>query len=177
MEQVLSGLHWKTVLIYLDNVIFISSDFTTHVSHLWEVFDRLRAAELKLKFSKCVLLQPEVTYLGHVVDRDRHQPGEGTGCKGVSCPPWLPWAAGIAWPSRVLPAVHIWVYRSGSAVKSADRKRGPVAVDTERAAGIRPPQATANGDSNSGVSWSSQGVHPGYGRQQPQCGSCSVSSL
>jgi len=33
-----------------------------------------------------------------------------------------------------------------------DRKGGPVAVDTEGAAGIRPPQATANGGANFDVS-------------------------
>jgi len=70
MEQVLSGLHWKTFLIYLDDVIVISLDFSTHVNRLRKVFDRLRAAGLKLKPFKCALLQPEVTYLGHVVGRD-----------------------------------------------------------------------------------------------------------
>jgi len=72
MEQVLSGLHWKTLLIYLDDVIVISPDFKTHVSRLLEVFDCLRAAAagLELKPSKCALLQQEVTYLGHVVGRD-----------------------------------------------------------------------------------------------------------
>jgi len=54
---------WTTVIV-------ISPDFSTHVSRLREVFDRLRAAGLKLKPSKCALLQPEVTYLGHVVGRD-----------------------------------------------------------------------------------------------------------
>jgi len=67
MEQDLSGLHWKTLLIYLDDVIVISPDFMTHVSHLREVFERLRGAGLKLKLSKCTLLQPEVKYLGHIV--------------------------------------------------------------------------------------------------------------
>jgi len=67
MEQVLSGLHWKTLLIYLNDVIVISPNFDTHVSRLMEVFDRLQAAGLKLKPSKCALLQREVKYLGHVV--------------------------------------------------------------------------------------------------------------
>jgi len=70
MEQVLSGLYWKTLLIYLDGVIVISPDFDTHVSRLREVFDRLRAADLKLKPSKCGLSQQEVKYLGHLVGRD-----------------------------------------------------------------------------------------------------------
>jgi len=70
MEQALSGLHWKTLLIYLDDVIVIYPDFDTHVNRLREVFDRLRAAGLKLKPSKCMLLQQEVKYLSHVVGRD-----------------------------------------------------------------------------------------------------------
>jgi len=70
MEQVLSGLLWKTLFIYLDDVIVISPDFDTHVSRLREVFDRLQAAGLKLKPSKCALLQQAVKYLGHVVGRD-----------------------------------------------------------------------------------------------------------
>jgi len=67
IEQVLSRLHWKTLLIYLDDVIGISPDFQTHVSHLQEVFKRLRGASLKLKPSKCALLQPQVKHLRHVI--------------------------------------------------------------------------------------------------------------
>jgi len=70
MEQVLSELHWKTLLGYLDDVIVISPDFPTHVSRLREVFERLRGAGLKLKSSKCALLQPEAKYLEHVVGRN-----------------------------------------------------------------------------------------------------------
>jgi len=39
MKQVLNGFHWKTLLIYLDDVIVISPDFVTHVSRLREVFE------------------------------------------------------------------------------------------------------------------------------------------
>jgi len=66
MEQVLCGLHWRTLLIYLVDVIVISPDFATHVSRLQGVFDYLWTARLKLKSSKCALLQ----YLGHVIGRD-----------------------------------------------------------------------------------------------------------
>jgi len=70
MEQVLSGLHWKTLLVYLDDVILFSPNFQTHISRLREVLERLRGAGLKLKPSKCALLQSEVKYLGHVVSRN-----------------------------------------------------------------------------------------------------------
>ena len=67
MEKVLHGLHWKTLLLYLDDIIVISPDFESHVERLEEVLERLRRANLKLKPSKCELLKKEVKYLGHVV--------------------------------------------------------------------------------------------------------------
>lgn len=67
MEKVLQGLHWKTVLLYLDDIIVISPDLDTHLQRLTEVFERLQSAGLKLKPSKCELFQTEVKYLGHIV--------------------------------------------------------------------------------------------------------------
>ena len=67
MERVLQGLHWKTLLLYLDDIIVMSTDFQSHLSRLTEVFERLRQAGLKLKPSKCHLMQAQVKYLGHVV--------------------------------------------------------------------------------------------------------------
>ena len=70
MEQVLRGLHWKTALLYLDDVIVIAPDFQTHIDRLAEVLQRLQQAGLKLKPKKCELLQTEVKYLGHLVSSD-----------------------------------------------------------------------------------------------------------
>jgi len=70
MEQVVSWVQWKTLLIYLDDNIVISPDFKTHVSRVREVFEGLKGASLKLKPSKCTLLQPQVKYLRHVVGRN-----------------------------------------------------------------------------------------------------------
>ena len=67
MERVLHGLHWKTLLLYLDDVIVIAPDFESHLERLEEVLGRLRQANLKLKPKKCELIQREVKYLGHVV--------------------------------------------------------------------------------------------------------------
>ena len=67
MERVLQGLHWKSLLLYLDDVIIIGNTFQQHYDNLVEVLNRLRQAGLKLKPSKCHLFQKEVIYLGHVV--------------------------------------------------------------------------------------------------------------
>ena len=67
MEQVLRGLQWRTLLVYLDDVILFSSHVEEHISRLDEVFQRLSEAGLKLKGTKCELFQEEVSFLGHVV--------------------------------------------------------------------------------------------------------------
>ena len=70
MEKVLHGLHWKTLLLYLDDVIIIAPDFQTHLERLEEVLKRLQGAGLKLKPAKCELLREKVRYLGHVVSKE-----------------------------------------------------------------------------------------------------------
>ena len=67
MEMALKGLHWDTCLVYLDDLIIHATGFDDELSRLRNVFDRLRAAGLKLKGKKCDLFKKEVLYLGHVV--------------------------------------------------------------------------------------------------------------
>ena len=67
MENVRRGLGWRTLLIYLDDIIVFSRDLDSHLERLAEVFTRLQAAGLKLKPSKCALFGKRVNYLGHVV--------------------------------------------------------------------------------------------------------------
>lgn len=70
METVLRGLHWKSLLVYLDDVIVFSTNIQEHCDRLASVLERLRAAGLKLKPSKCELFRSEVKYLGHVVSSE-----------------------------------------------------------------------------------------------------------
>jgi len=67
MDLVLCGLTYESYLVYLDDIIVFSKDFESHVQRVREVFDRLRAANLKLHAKKCVLLQKRVAFLGHVL--------------------------------------------------------------------------------------------------------------
>lgn len=77
----LHGLHWKTRLVYLDNILVFSPDFNIHLERLEEVFKRLQQANLKLKPSKCSLFATDVEYLGHLVSAD----GIKTDPKKVQC--------------------------------------------------------------------------------------------
>ena len=70
METALVGLHWKILLVYLDDVIVFGSSVDEVVGKLEIVLDRLRDANLKLKPKKCHLFQKQVLYLGHVVSED-----------------------------------------------------------------------------------------------------------
>lgn len=74
MQRVLAGLEWKSCFIYLDDVLVASPSFSEHIGHLREVFTRLRAANLRLKPTKCGLLKDEVSFLGHVVSTKGIQP-------------------------------------------------------------------------------------------------------
>ena len=70
METVLAGLARKTCMVYIDDILIFSKTFEEHLTHLEEVFNRLRQAGLRLKLKKCTFAQPKVEYLGHVVTRN-----------------------------------------------------------------------------------------------------------
>ena len=68
------GLQWQQCLVYLDDIIDFGRTFDEILKRLRTVMERLEAAGLKLKPSKCKWFQRSVTYLGHVVS------GEGIRC-------------------------------------------------------------------------------------------------
>ena len=70
MEQVMDGLQWESLLVYLDDVIVFSADEETHLTRLDQMLSRMKQANLKIKVSKTHLLQTEVEFLGHVVNKD-----------------------------------------------------------------------------------------------------------
>ena len=67
MEKVLSGLHWTTCLVYLDDILIFSATVEDHLVRLRDVLDRLKNAGLQIKPSKCHLMRKSIKYLGHVV--------------------------------------------------------------------------------------------------------------
>ena len=67
MENVLAGLARDKCIIYLDDILVIGRTLQEHMENLRLVFTRLRQAGLKLKPSKCKLMQREVQFLGYVV--------------------------------------------------------------------------------------------------------------
>lgn len=69
MNLVLRGLHWKTVLAFLDDILVLGKDFKEHLNNFTDVLKRFRLFGLKLKPKKCVLFKQEVEFLGRTVNR------------------------------------------------------------------------------------------------------------
>ena len=67
VDIVLSGLKWKTCLVYLDDIIVFSQTPEEHLRHLDEVLGLLYGAGLSLKLSKCNFFRDTVSYLGHII--------------------------------------------------------------------------------------------------------------
>ena len=70
MQTVLAGLDGKYCFVYIDDILVCSRTFEEHVEHLKLVFDRLRAAGLRLKVGKCMFLREQVKYLGHTISKE-----------------------------------------------------------------------------------------------------------
>jgi len=67
MDLVLAGLNLNICLAYLDDIILFSKNAEEHLQRLELLLQRLSSANLKLKPSKCSLLQTRVSFLGHIM--------------------------------------------------------------------------------------------------------------
>ncbi len=61
MDRVLAGLPLTTALVYIDDILVPAKSFEQGIENLRSVFDRVRAAKLKLAPEKCWLFQEKVT--------------------------------------------------------------------------------------------------------------------
>jgi hypothetical protein len=57
MEIVMTGLHWDSCLIYIDDVVILGRSFEEALRDMGMVFDRFSKASLKLKTKKYNLFQ------------------------------------------------------------------------------------------------------------------------
>ena len=70
METCLGEIHLKWCIIYLDDIIVFSKTPEEHIERLKDIFEKLAAAGLRLKPSKCKFFKSGVTYLGHIVSKN-----------------------------------------------------------------------------------------------------------
>ena len=72
MNKVLNGLNFA--FAYLDNITIFSETAEEHMKCIQIIIDRLKAAQLELKKSKCVFFKKELHYLGHLLTTEGIKP-------------------------------------------------------------------------------------------------------
>lgn len=72
MEALLQDI--PAVMVYIDDILITGKSDEEHLETLEKVLVRLEEAGLKLKKSKCLLMAPSVTCLGHKIDKDGIHP-------------------------------------------------------------------------------------------------------
>ena len=70
LTSVLGDMVFSSAIVYLDDVLLVSRTFDQHCSHLSAMFDKFRAANLRLNGKKCKFATSQVKYLGHILSKD-----------------------------------------------------------------------------------------------------------
>ena len=70
IQLVMRGLTWEEVIVYLDDIIVLGTDFEDTLVALRKVFTRFREHSLKLKPRKCHFFREKVEFLGKMVSGD-----------------------------------------------------------------------------------------------------------
>lgn len=66
----MSGWTYQLYFVYLDDIIVFGSIFDQKLENLKLVFERIRAANLKLNPDKCELFLTKVKFLVHIVSSE-----------------------------------------------------------------------------------------------------------
>ncbi|KII61636.1 Transposon Tf2-6 polyprotein [Thelohanellus kitauei] len=72
MDSLLGGL--RGVSCYLDDIIITGKNIEEHLTNLEEVLVRLEKSGITTQINKCKFLQPEIKYLGHIINKDGIHP-------------------------------------------------------------------------------------------------------
>ncbi|KAL7631583.1 UNVERIFIED_CONTAM: hypothetical protein RMT77_018115 [Armadillidium vulgare] len=69
MQEILKEFSRNKVIIYIDDLLMMDSDFDSHLKLMKKVLGTLERAGIKIKPMKCQWFKPEVRFLDHVVSR------------------------------------------------------------------------------------------------------------
>lgn len=67
MNEILEGILWDFVMVYLNDLNVYLAIFKKHLEYLRMVFKRLKKARLKLNPEKCFFVKQELSFLGYLV--------------------------------------------------------------------------------------------------------------
>ena len=72
MDNLLQGMTY--VAAYMDDILVTGASEEEHLQNLDTVLQKLETAGVRLKKSKCLLMSPEVEYLGHKISSEGLHP-------------------------------------------------------------------------------------------------------
>ena len=67
MQTVLQGFPRRNLVIYLDDLLLMEKSFEEHLQLVDDVLSALESQGIKLNAKKCIWVQPEVPFLGHII--------------------------------------------------------------------------------------------------------------
>jgi Reverse transcriptase (RNA-dependent DNA polymerase) len=67
IDVVLSGVKWRTCLVYIDDIIVFSASFEDHLRDVAGVLEILRTANAQLKPEMCQNFRHQIEFLGHEI--------------------------------------------------------------------------------------------------------------
>ena len=67
MDILFNNLNYEICLVYFDDLICYSRTLEDHLERLDRILERLQSANLKLKPTKCCIMQTSVRFLGHII--------------------------------------------------------------------------------------------------------------
>ena len=67
MQEILSELMNKRIIVYLDDILIMSESFEEHLQLVERVLTTLLVNGIKAKVNKCEFFKSEVTFLGHLI--------------------------------------------------------------------------------------------------------------
>lgn len=76
MQQILSSVSSNKVIIYIDDILILSSTFGEHLDLVQKVLRTLAKYNIKVKISKCQFFKENVQFLGHNISNEGIQKSE-----------------------------------------------------------------------------------------------------
>ena len=115
-------------MAYLDDIIIFSRTPEEHLKHIEIIFQKLKAAGLKLKESKCDFFKSEIHYLGHLISDKgiltfTREAGHHTKYASSSD---TQRNKTISWFNRLLSKIHSALLRNIQTASETDSKRHAV---------------------------------------------------
>lgn len=74
MDNIFKEYLYKFCFVYMDDIVIFSKSLQEHITHIEQIFSKLREFNLKVQLDKSEFLRKEVAYLGHVITPEGIKP-------------------------------------------------------------------------------------------------------